>query len=438
MTVFWFLCGLGVGLFLWADYSRRLNRRIAAVLQLLSGESLSVRDASWGRLTRLVDQQRQTQRDLRRQLDEWRHTLQSAPIGYLEVDGADQLYWHNFKARELLKIELPLQMVSGRMLLQVVRSLELEQLIKDVRQSQTPQEQDWNLYAPPTNDAPAAAALIPLRGFGLPLSDLHVGVFLESRQEATTLAQERDRWASDVAHELKTPLTSIRLMIETLQGQINPSLHIWTERLLKETTRLSNLVQDLLELSHVSRQATDILCLSAVDLPALVRSAWLNLEPLAQQKNLVLYYQGPEHFVCQADEARLYRVLVNVVDNGIRHSPADQALMIEVSTEAQLQNGTPEPDAVWIIIDVIDSGAGFPASAIAHVFKRFFRVDASRVRATEPVQAQDAVTASTGGGSGLGLAIVEQIIAAHGGSVEARNHPQTGGGWVRIRLPHTS
>ncbi|MGF1602919.1 MAG: sensor histidine kinase [Thermosynechococcaceae cyanobacterium] len=440
MALFWFLCGLGIGLFLWAGSSRRLNRKVAEMIQLLSEERVPARVSSWGRLSRLVNQLRHTQQELRQQINDGQKTLQSAPIGYVEVDHEDRLYWHNAKARELLKIELPLPIVLGRQLLQVVRSLELEQLIQEVRQSQQPQEQDWNFYAPSANGSAIVPPLIPVRGFGIPLSNLHVGVFLEDRQEATMLAQERNRWASDVAHELKTPLTSIRLMIETLEGQIQPSQHTWTDRLLKETTRLSHLVQDLLELSHVSRRDADILCLSQVNLPDLVQSAWINLEPLAQQKDLVLYYQGPDSLVLQADEPRLYRVLVNVIDNGIKHSPPDQALMIEISTAPKANTSDKAAGPDWIVIDIIDSGAGFPASAIAHVFKRFFRADASRVRATETVQldTQERVAeTNAGSGSGLGLAIVEQIVAAHGGYVEARNHPQTGGGWVQIWLPQT-
>ncbi|MGB7415162.1 MAG: two-component sensor histidine kinase, partial [Thermosynechococcaceae cyanobacterium] len=135
MAVFWFLCGLGMGLFLWAGYSRRLNRKVAEMTQLLSEERVPARLSSWGRLSRLVSQHSNTQQELRQQIDDWQKTLRSAPIGYLEVDSEDRLHWHNAKARDLLKIELPLQIVLGRQLLQVVRSLELEQLIQAVRQS---------------------------------------------------------------------------------------------------------------------------------------------------------------------------------------------------------------------------------------------------------------------------------------------------------------
>jgi two-component system phosphate regulon sensor histidine kinase PhoR len=106
-----------------------------------------------------------------------------------------------------------------------------------------------------------------------------VGVFLENRQEAALLVQQRDRWTSDVAHELKTPLTSIRLVAETLQSRIDPKLKVWVDRLINETLRLSNLVEDLLNLSRLQGQQSQGLNPKPVDLPQLIQAAWLSLEP---------------------------------------------------------------------------------------------------------------------------------------------------------------
>ena len=143
--------------------------------------------------------------------------LQQAPVGYLEVDDENQLLWLNVLAGEMLGIS-PINLStasaagqSRRLLLELVRSFELDQLIEKTRQAQQPCQQDWilNLVSPdPIN--PNEGVAHPLRGYGIPLANRHVGIFLENRQEAETLVQQRDRWTSDVAHELKTPLTSIR------------------------------------------------------------------------------------------------------------------------------------------------------------------------------------------------------------------------------------
>jgi two-component system phosphate regulon sensor histidine kinase PhoR len=86
-----------------------------------------------------------------------------------------------------------------------------------------------------------------------------------------------------------------------------------------------------------------------------------------------------------------------------------------------------------IQINIIDSGAGFSETDLPHVFKRLYRGDASRNR--QPVDSLTSKALGRSSGSGLGLSIVQQIVQAHSGSVEARNHPETGGAWLQLKLP---
>ncbi len=438
MTLVWFICGLGIGLAIWVGSVYRHNLRLTSILKSVPGKSTNSALTPFSRLERLISQLQQEQQDLLGQLHKWQGILCDAPIAYLEVDGDDYLVWYNSSAVQLLDIGSHRSAINtNRLLLEVVRSYELDQLIKQVRQSQRGFQQDWIIRSLPSEQPPRPPNL-PLRGYGLPLPGNHVGVFLENRQEAKTLEAERDRWTSDVAHELKTPLTSIRLMAETLQDQADPQLHSWTKRLLKESMRLSRLVQDLLELGQVHNRQFRSRQFNSVDLPALVRSAWLNLEPLAQPKNLSLFYQGPDHLILQADETRLYRVLINLIDNAIQYSPIDHPIQIHLALKPYSQapdvdaNPPPKDGHRWVCIDVIDHGPGFPSEALPHVFKRFYRAELSRSRSQLPLTTGQTATE---GGSGLGLAIVEQIVTAHGGNVEARNHPVTHGAWIQILLP---
>lgn len=452
MALLWFICGLGIGLAIWVGSIYRFNQRLSNILQSRYGESTRSDLAPFSRLVRLLSEHHHQQQTFSGHIQKWQNILQTAPVGYLEVDGDDHLFWLNSRAGRLLNVDPHRPIINAnRHLLQVVRSYELDRLIKQVRQTQQGCQLDWTMPALPAPQSGRSQPL-PLRGYGAPLPANHVGVFLEDRREATMLEGERDRWTSDVAHELKTPLTSIRLMAEALQDQTDPDLHRWIERLLQESIRLSDLVQDLLELSQVSGQQARSLHLQLVDLPVLVRSAWMNLEPLAQSKNLFLFYRGPDHLMVKADETRLYRVLINLIDNAIQYSPVKHPIQVHIEQRAAPSasstvkglptNPTPVSMAIacpeipqarvgWVDIDVIDHGPGFPPDALPHVFKRFFRAEASRVRSPT---AQGQASGETGGGSGLGLAIVEQIVTAHGGSVAARNHPQTGGGWVQVKL----
>jgi two-component system phosphate regulon sensor histidine kinase PhoR len=153
------------------------------------------------------------------------HILQQAPIGYLQVDDENRLIWCNEEANRLLKMNQASigTVAPPRLLIEVARSYELDALIDETRQKQIPCQQEWMLYRiSPDPLHPKEEPTYPLKGLAIPLGLEQVGVFLENRQEAALLVQQRDRWTSDVAHELKTPLTSIRLVAETLQSRIDP------------------------------------------------------------------------------------------------------------------------------------------------------------------------------------------------------------------------
>lgn len=331
MKLLWFLLGLAAGLALLGGYRAHLNSKLKLLLQDLAVDSLQSSIPSVSRLAAVIHQQQQLSRHLEQERAAYEQILQTAPIGYLQVDDENQLCWSNLQVRQLLGIEKWNQgQPSRRLLLELVRSYELDRLIEEARIAQQPCQKDW-IFHPTSADPAKLSRRYPLRGYAFPLPGSYVGVFLEDRQEAVTLTQERDRWTSDVAHELKTPLTSIRLVAETLQSRLDPPLRTWVDRLLNETTRLSNLVQDLLELSQLALKLPKELTLKTVDLPGLIQSTWLNLEPLTSKKQLRLTYSGPDCLLIQADEPRLYRVLLNLLDNSIKYSPVHQTIRVQVS-----------------------------------------------------------------------------------------------------------
>ncbi len=424
-----FLSGFGIGFALLGWYHLQVTRRFQRLqrrLQLENLEALSLpllEQAGEGVIARSP---------CKAEAAELKQLLQAAPIGFIEVDEDNQLLWCNPRACALLGINRAefgtLALPPPRLLLEVVRSYELDHLIQQTRDSQTQCQIDWVLHPVASEQARLAQLKSrTLRGHGVPLADGKVGVFLEDRQELVTLAQQRDRWTSDVAHELKTPLTSIRLVAETLYPRLEPPLQNWVERLLQETIRLSNLVQDLLDLSHLEGAQKPTLNLAPVDLPKLVHSAWLSLEPLARRKQLTLTYDGPAELLLPADGTRLHRVLLNLLDNGIKYSPSGATVQVRlmpiVATASQEK---------LVQLEVIDQGDGFPEGTLPHVFERFYRADPSRQRSPDWPPGETRVPTT---GSGLGLAIVRQIVESHGGTVQAQNHPETGGAWIQIRLP---
>lgn len=457
-----FLLGLAVGLALWSWQQSRLNREIGTFLR---GRKLDISGSTasfTAQIGLILTRQQHSQRQLEQQIEVFRQILHSAPIGYLQVDEENRLLWCNPQVQDLLEIHQDHTSKLPRLLLEVVRSYELDQIIEQTRNDRKPYRKDWIFY--PVSSDPSRLSkqqAYALRGYSFPLAEGHVGVFLENRQEALALRQQRDRWASDVAHELKTPLTSIRLVAETLQFRLDPGLRGWVERLINETIRLSNLVQDLLDLSQIDRTAPNGLNFKTVDLVELIQNAWINLEPLARKKQLHLDYQGPGRLLVEGDEQRLFRVLINLLDNSIKYSPPWQRIRVyanigfqsvgEQPVEVQFVENLPlELLNQYVCIEVVDAGPGFPEDALPYVFERFYRVDPARAQwiadqsvelsmavpnGAQEINLSDQTDPQHKSSSGLGLAIVKQIIEAHKGYVNANNHPETGGAWLRVYLP---
>lgn len=466
MTLLAFLLGLSLGIGIWLWQQRRLKRQLGKILGVLQPNVSSASLSVISQLRSEIALSQQYREELQKELQIRQRLLQVAPLGYLQVDEENRLLWCNEQARQLLKIDRwePGQL---RLLLEVVRSYELDQLIEQTRERQQPNVHEW-VFHPPYLDGQTMPEVrsLALKASSWPLPARQVGVFLENQQPLVERAQSRNQWVSDLAHELRTPLTSIRLVAETLQGRLKLPESRWVEQMLQEINRLIALVQDLLELSNLEKNPSQSFTFQSIELRSLIQSVWQTLEPLAQQKQLYLAYEESAPICIKGDRARLTQVFLNLIDNSIKHSPIGEVIRIEVHqlTESVNSQETEEaatltspttsnysmsgtlPIGSWdtlasqelgnrnlIQIDIIDSGAGFSESDLPHVFERLYRGDASRQRPS--VLSGSAETPKSSSGSGLGLAIVKQIIQAHNGTVEARNHPQTGGAWLEIKLP---
>ncbi|MDX2229845.1 MAG: PAS domain-containing sensor histidine kinase [Leptolyngbyaceae cyanobacterium bins.349] len=447
----WFLLGLLVGIIIFSGCWFRRESVFWRQLQVLGPEPGRRPFSRSSRLTRAIAAHQEINQSLLAELQTLRYLFEHAPIGFLQVDEENQLLFCNVKACQLLNLET-CKSEKPRLLLELVRSYELDALVEQTRHAQSPCQSEWLLHPVDADFAKLSRQQSqPLRGYGLPMAQGCVAIFLESREETVMLARQRDRWISDVAHELKTPLTSIRLVAETLQTRLENPAREWVERLLKETIRLSNLVQDLLDLNQLQAQPNPRLTLKTLDLVSMIQMAWTILEPLAREKHLQLDYHGAERMLVQADETRLHRVLLNLLDNSIKYSPTHQSIRVEVGLTSDPRDAA----AQCVHIQVIDAGGGFPEESIPFLFERFYRVDPSRTRpaagftgSDENTPAGKTVSSSDrqrrrlespltqlSGGNGLGLAIVQQIVDAHQGMVTASNHPDTGGAWLQVFLP---
>ncbi|MEO8892102.1 MAG: HAMP domain-containing sensor histidine kinase [Coleofasciculaceae cyanobacterium] len=440
MVLLAFLLGLALGMGFWFRSKRRLQRQLEQMLGQLQSDGTTPALSVVSRLRREIALVNQHQGDLQEELQIQRRILQMAPVGYLQVDEENQLLWCNEQARYWLHIERwepePL-----RLLLEWVRSYELDQLIEQTRYQQQVNIQEWEFH-PPCLDGAAMGEVrsLTLKASGLPLPKGQVGVFIENQQPLVELAQSRNQWFSDLAHELRTPLTSIQLVAEALQGRLELPASRWVEQLRQETDRLIQLVQDWLELSNLEKNPTKSLTYQSVELRSLIDSAWQTMEPIAKLEQITLSYQGNEQIWINADSDRLTQVFLNLFDNSLKHSPPQTTIRVEVShlesvtkdQESQFSSLSNGQSQSFLQIDIIDYGSGFAEADLPHVFERLYRGDSSRQRQAVLARAQ---TIKKNSGSGLGLSIVQQIIQAHGGKIKASNHPETKGAWLQIKLP---
>jgi two-component system, OmpR family, phosphate regulon sensor histidine kinase PhoR len=433
-----FFLGLAVGIGIYLRQQYRFKTLLKSSLTSYGvGEDAEISLPLHSLIRReLIDLDRQ-RRKLEQDRQAWQDLIEQAPIGYLQVDGENQLLGCNQAAKDLLKIDTR-RSQQARLLLELVRSYDLDSLIEETRRSILAQQKEWifyfTQYASPKDTESAATAYnrssrrtvesIALKGYGFPLSNQQVGVFIENRQPLVELSQSRDRTFSDLTHELRTPLTSISLVAENLQRRLQDPERRWVTQMLQETNRLIELVQEWLDLTQLQAAPERNLKYEEIQLHNLIESVWLTLEPIANRKNVTLSYTGDRSIVIVADRSRLIQVFLNLLDNAIKHNPPEKAILVQVALE--YHDHSPSET---IKIDVIDSGSGFNANDLPYIFERLYRGDKSRTRE------QDRDRSYSLDGSGLGLAIVEQIIQAHNGAIAAKNHPTFGGAWVEIVLP---
>jgi histidine kinase len=214
----------------------------------------------------------------------------------------------------------------------------------------------------------------------------------------------------DVAHELRTPLGSIRTILEGLIDGVVPAEAETYQRLQREVARLQRLGNDLAELSRA--EAGQIpLDLRPVAPSALAKGAAERLEPQFADKGVRLTVDVPVGLPpVHADANRIAQVLLNLLGNALQYTPEGGQVILSARHEG-----------ATVTFSVSDTGIGIPAEHLPHVFERFYRVDKSRSRA--------------GGGSGIGLTIARHLVEAHGGQITGSSAGAGEGSTFTFTLP---
>ncbi len=239
-----------------------------------------------------------------------------------------------------------------------------------------------------------------------------------SGQERDKLEASRRNLIAAVSHDLRTPLASVRAMVEALNDGVvsDPeTVSRYLHTIQTETLHLTTLIDDLFELSQIDAGALK-LHIEPTSLADLLSDALESMTAQARKKHVQIEsrIEGELPRV-PLDAPRMQRVLYNLIQNAIRHTPADGTVTLTL-------RGEPE----YVELTVSDTGEGIREGDLPHIFDRFYR--------GEPARTRDSSLPASGAGAGLGLAIARGIVEAHGGTISAASAPGRGA-MFRVMLP---
>jgi signal transduction histidine kinase len=227
------------------------------------------------------------------------------------------------------------------------------------------------------------------------------------------LERQKDDFLSAVAHDLRTPLTSIKGRIQLLRRRAErgaletPKLLDELGRIETSASRMVTLISELLDVANIEIGRPLTLSRRPVDLVGLVRSVLAEHQQAAEEHHIAVEARAPE-LIGNWDATRLERVLANLLSNAIKYSPGQGDITVVVAREGP-----------WAVLEVSDRGVGIPAADLPHIFERFHR--AENVAGKIP-------------GTGIGLAAVREIVEQHGGSIAVRSTEGVGSTFT-VRLP---
>ncbi|MCX7523385.1 ATP-binding protein [Microbacterium sp. STN6] len=282
---------------------------------------------------------------------------------------------------------------------------ELAGLVDDVRSGGETLTRELELARGPLGHG---SVILHARAAGL--GSRYVLLLADDRTESVRLDEVRRDFIANISHELKTPIASLALLSEAIEGSAADPERVrrFAEHLADETQRLKRITEDVIELSRL-QSANALTDPSRVDVAAVVAAAIEANGVAASARNISLVAGRIPETAVYGVERVLVAAVHNLIVNAIQHSPDDSRVGIGVKAA----DGAIE-------IAVTDQGEGIPEHEHSRIFERFYRVDPARSRQT--------------GGTGLGLSIVKHAVQEHGGQVSVWSKPGEGSTFT-IRLP---
>ena len=221
----------------------------------------------------------------------------------------------------------------------------------------------------------------------------------------------RDEFVSNVSHELKTPMTSMKVLADSLLAKENAPIEMYKEfmqDIAEEIDRENEIIGDLLNLVRTDGERA-VLNIETVDVNELMEVVLKRLKPIALKNNIEIIFESMRPVTASIDRVKFIIVLTNIIENAIKYNHPEGWVKITLNA-----------DHKFFYVDVSDSGIGIPEECKDQVFERFYRVDKARSRET--------------GGTGLGLAITKNIVLLHKGTIKFYSK-ENEGTTFNIRIP---
>ena len=253
------------------------------------------------------------------------------------------------------------------------------------------------------------SARVKIRGSG-EMRDLAES-YNNMAEQIESLDRSRNQFVSNASHELKTPLATMKIMLESLIYQPDMPAELreeFMQDMNHEIDRLTSIISDLLTLTQMDSRKVE-LHPAPVNLSELAEETLRLLQPAAEQRSQTLTGQIIPDCRLTADPSKLSQVLYNLIENALKYTPDGGEVRVSLGVEGR-----------QAVITVKDNGVGIPKEDQAHIFDRFYRVDKARSRET--------------GGTGLGLSIVRQLVTLHSGTITVDSEPGKGSAFT-VRLP---
>lgn len=236
-------------------------------------------------------------------------------------------------------------------------------------------------------------------------SDISSGEFAEVRKVADSyntiikrlgeVDQGRQEFVSNVSHELKTPMTSMKVLAESVVGNENVTAEDYQEfmsDIITEIDRETELINDLLMLVKTEKKNV-VMNIKEADIGKLIEIVLKRVQPIADARGIVIQYNAYKDVTAQVDEVKMILIISNIVTNAVKYNIDGGSVRISLNS-----------DNKYFYIKVADTGVGIPDDEKDKIFDRFYRVDKTRSRET--------------GGTGLGLAIARNLIYSHDGTIK--------------------